>query len=105
MDKSQLVQALAVFTAYLTIILVAAMTICAIESYSFKAVLFESVSALGTVGLSLSLTPALSVASKIILTLLMYAGRVGVLTIAMAFGRKKLSEAKIRRPVEIIFIG
>ncbi len=104
-DKSQLVQALAVFTAYLTIILVAAMTICAIESYSFKAVLFESVSALGTVGLSLSLTPALSVASKIILTLLMYAGRVGVLTIAMAFGRKKLSEAKIRRPVEIIFIG
>ncbi len=104
-DKSQLVQALAVFTAYLIIILVAAMTICAIEPYPFKAVLFETVSALGTVGLSLSLTPALSIASKIILTVLMYAGRVGVLTIAMAFGRKKLSEAKIRRPVEIIFIG
>ncbi len=104
-DMSQLHQALAVFTAYLTIILVAVMTICAIEPYSFKQVLFETVSALGTVGLSLSLTPSLSIASKVILILLMYAGRAGVLTIALALGRKNKSEAQIKRPVEMIFIG
>lgn len=104
-DMSQLHQALAVFTAYLTIILVGVMTICAIEPFSFKEVLFETVSALGTVGLSLSLTSKLTVASKIILTLLMFAGRAGVLTIAMALGRKNKSEAKIKRPVETIFIG
>ncbi len=104
-DMSQLHQALAVFTAYLTIILVGVMTICAIEPFSFKEVLFETVSALGTVGLSLSLTSKLTIASKIILTLLMFAGRAGVLTIAMALGRKNKSEAKIKRPVETIFIG
>lgn len=104
-DMSQLHQALAIFTAYLTIILIAVMTICAIEPYSFMQVLFETVSALGTVGLSMSLTPLLSVASKIILILLMFAGRAGVLTIAMAFGRKNKTEAQIKRPVEVIFIG
>lgn len=104
-DMSQLLQALAVFTAYLTIILVAVMTICVIEPAGFKEVLFESVSALGTVGLSMNLTPSLQIASKIILILLMFAGRAGVLTIAMAFGRKNRSEAKIKRPVEMIFIG
>lgn len=104
-DISQLHQALAVFTAYLTIILLAVMTICAIEPYEFKKILFETVSALGTVGLSMSLTPMLSIASKIILILLMFAGRAGVLTIAMALGRKNKSEAQIRRPVEVIFIG
>ncbi len=104
-DMSQLHQALAVFTAYLSIILVAVMTICAIEEFSFHQVLFETVSALGTVGLSLGITPHLSVVSRIILILLMFAGRVGVLTIAMALGRKNKSEAKIKRPVEMIFIG
>ncbi len=104
-DMSQLHQALAVFTAYLSIILVAVMSICAFEPLTFKEALFETVSALGTVGLSLSVTPRLGVASKIILTLLMFAGRVGVLTIAMALGRKNKSEAKIKRPVETIFIG
>ena len=104
-DMSQLHQALAVFTAYLTIILVAVMTICAIEPFGFKEILFETVSALGTVGLSLNLTGALTIASKIILILLMFAGRAGVLTIALALGRKGRTEAQIKRPVEVIFIG
>ncbi len=104
-DMSQLHQALAIFTAYLTIILVAIMTICAIEPFGFKEILFETVSALGTVGLSLSLTPYLHIASKLILIFLMFAGRAGVLTIAMALGRKNKTEAQIKRPVEMIFIG
>ncbi len=104
-DMSQLSQALAVFTAYLTLILVAVMTMCAIEPFTFKEILFETVSALGTVGLSLSVTAHLTAVSKVILILLMYMGRAGVLTIALAFGRKKYTEAAIQRPVEIMFIG
>ncbi len=104
-DMSQLHQALAIFTAYLTIILVAVMTMCAIEPFGFQQILFETVSALGTVGLSMSLTGSLSIASKLILILLMYAGRTGVLTIAMALSRKNRTEAQIKRPVEVIFIG
>ncbi len=104
-EMSQLHQALAIFTAYLTIILVAVMTICAIEPFGFREILFETVSALGTVGLSMSLTTSLSIVSKLILILLMFAGRAGVLTISMALSQKNQTEAQIRRPVEVIFIG
>lgn len=102
---SQLWQALAIFTVYLMLAIVSTMLICAFEpNVSFSAALFETVSALGTVGLSISLTPMLGAASKIILIFLMYAGRVGVLTIALALTRKR-TEAKVKRPVETIFIG
>jgi trk system potassium uptake protein TrkH len=45
---------------------------------------FESVSALGTVGLSMGLTPTLTVAGKVVIILLMFLGRVGPLTLAAA---------------------
>lgn len=97
-DPAQISQALAVFVSCMFLVLIATLTICTIESDTtapFLAVLFETVSALGTVGLSMSLTPTLGIASKIILMLLMYAGRVGILTIALAFAeRKDLSDVK-----------
>ncbi len=101
-ENSAFAQALAIFTAYLMLVLVATMLICAIETDAgFANVLFTSVSALGTVGLS---RMSFGIASKIIYILLMYAGRVGVVTLALALGRKKtLSE--IRKPAETVFIG
>ncbi len=53
-------------------------------SWTFMDVLFESVSAFGTVGLSLGLTPALTPIGKIVIILTMFAGRVGLITIAIA---------------------
>lgn len=101
-------QALAVFVSCLFIILTATLLLCTIErdnqTATLSAVLFEAFSAMGTVGLSLSLTPTLSAASKIVLILLMYAGRVGILTIGLAFAEKKDS-AKIRKPVDTLLIG
>lgn len=101
-------QALAVFVSCLFLVILATVCLCAIETNNpvatFQAVLFETVSALATVGLSLSLTPTLSVASKIILILLMYAGRVGILTVALAFAERR-SPAKIRKPVDTLLIG
>lgn len=101
-------QALAIFAAYLTLVMTATLIINTIEpdeTASFSAVMFEVVSALGTVGLTMDLTPSLGVASKLILTLLMYLGRVGIITFALALKRTKKSEAAVRRPVDNVFIG
>jgi trk system potassium uptake protein TrkH len=104
LDYSQLSQALAIFTACLLMIMLSTLIICAVEEASFKDVLFECVSALGTVGLSLSLTSTLGVISKLILILLMYAGRVGILTLALAVGEKRTTD-EIRRPIDSLLIG
>ncbi len=56
---------------------------------SYGAVLFESISAICTVGLSLGVTPLLSVGSKIVIIMLMYIGRIGMLTIPLAFKTKE----------------
>ncbi len=104
-EHSLLSQALAIFAAFLMIVSVGTLIICAVEpEVTFKEVLFECVSALGTVGLSLNLTPHLGIASKIVLILLMYAGRVGILTLALALGEKRTT-AEIRKPVDTLLIG
>ncbi len=104
LDSSLLGQALAIFVSYLTLVIFSTLIICTVESCGFLPVLFETVSALGTVGLSMSLTQTLSWASKIILMILMYTGRVGILTLVFALGRKRSSDA-VRKPEESLFIG
>lgn len=106
LDHTIVGQALAIFASYLILVLLSTITILAIESQAgFSAVLFETVSALGTVGLSMSLTPTLSVASQVILIMLMYMGRVGVLTLSFALRAKK-SEPEVRKPlVDTFYIG
>lgn len=107
-DQSVLGQALAVFVAYLVLTVSATLLINAIEPdavAAFDAVSFETVSAIGTVGLSMALTPLLSPVSKIIIIILMYLGRVGILTFAFALKRRKKAEAAVRRPIDTVFIG
>ncbi len=63
------------------------------ESFSFDQIFFEAASALGTVGLSMGITADLSNAGKIIVTLLMFCGRLGPLTFGIAlFLDKRLPE-------------
>lgn len=106
LDHALVGQALAIFVAYLTLVLLSTMFILCFETHTtFEAVLFETVSAIGTVGLSCSLTPTLGIASKIILILLMYMGRVGILTLSLAL-RVKRSEPAVRKPlVDAMYIG
>ena len=104
-DNSLLSQALAIFASCLIILMVSTIIICAVEpEATFKSILFECVSALSTTGLSISLTPTLHTVSKIILILLMFTGRVGILTLALALGEKKTA-AEIRKPIDTLFIG
>lgn len=106
-DSSLMSQALAIFAACLMLVITSTLVICAIENgngATFKSVLYECVSAMGTVGLSMNLTPKLSAASLVIVTLLMYAGRVGILTLALALAKKR-KPPEIRYPVDTLLIG
>ena len=98
-------QALAIFVACLSLIVLSTIAICAFQpSLTIKEVVFECVSALGTVGLTLNVTDKLLIPSKIIIMLLMYTGRVGILTLTLALGESRTT-AKIRKPIDSILIG
>lgn len=70
----------------------------------FMEILFETVSAFGTVGLSMGLTPHLSVFGKIIIITTMFIGRLGPLTLAFALAKKK-NKSTVRYAEEKILIG
>lgn len=73
---------------------------------SFLQIMFETFSAFGTVGLSIGLTTKLSMVGKVILSLTMFIGRLGVLTIAFAMARKqKEASLNIKFPEEKINVG
>lgn len=76
--------AAAVLLMYLIFCLGGGILISSIENLPMLECIFEAGSAIGTVGLTLGLTPDLSLASHIILTVLMYFGRVGGLTVVFA---------------------
>lgn len=67
-------------------------------------IVYEVVSAFGTVGLTIGLTTKLSVVGKIIISLTMYAGRVGPLTLVLALSNKK-SNNSVRYPEDKILVG
>lgn len=73
---------------------------------TFDNIMFESVSAFATVGLSSGITPSLSVPSKIFMIVTMFAGRVGPLTLALAFSRRyNRSKIKHKYPDGKIMVG
>lgn len=74
--------------------------------YEFMDLLFESVSAIGTVGSTLSLTPHLTLVGKMIITLLMFIGRLGPMTVALALTeRNSKAVNKIDYPEENLLVG
>lgn len=66
---------------------------------------YETVSATATVGLTRNLTPLLNVAGKIIIIITMYLGRVGPISLVIAFKIKKEDKNIIKNPVEEISVG
>ena len=97
-------KALSIFLISLSIVIFVSFLIAAIEDFAFIDILYETASALGTVGATLGITDKLSVASKILITLCMYLGRIGPMTMALSFGLK--SDVRlIRYPEGFISIG
>jgi trk system potassium uptake protein TrkH len=78
-------RAYAILLWSLLIVLCDTLVLTATENATFLQVLFESVSALGNAGLSTGITPNLSIGGRILLSVTMFAGRVGPLAIAMTF--------------------
>ena len=76
--------AAAILLMYVGLFLVGGTAICCMEGVPLSAALFETASAIGTVGLTLGITPDLGTASHLILIFLMYFGRVGGLTLIYA---------------------
>ena len=88
-----------------TLSLTGACVISYVESASFGECLFEAVSAFATVGLSMGLTPTLSAVSRLILILLMYLGRVGVLTLGVAVLMRHREPPKMQYPDGDVMVG
>ncbi|MBQ2755524.1 MAG: Trk family potassium uptake protein [Oscillospiraceae bacterium] len=104
-DGDVLRQACCVLMIFVTLAFICAVAIAAIEPLTLDAVLFEVVSALGTVGLSLGVTAQLSTVSQIIIILLMFIGRVGSITVLLMFTSGNLSEIQSKYPQEKIMVG
>lgn len=93
-----------VFMMYLLLSCGGAVLISRIEGIAFLDALFETVSAIATVGLSVGLTPTLGIMSCLILCFLMIFGRVGSMTMLLAFSSNK--NIKISSlPLEKVQIG
>lgn len=75
------------------------------QGFGLEYVVFEVLSAFGTVGLSLGLTPHLTVVGKIVIMLLMFIGRVGIFTSLYALSKRQAKVNLIRYPAENILIG
>lgn len=97
-------QAAAIFLLYIALFLTGGSIISYMDHVPLLSALFETASAIGTVGLSLSLTPTLSTASQSILVFLMFFGRVGGLTMIYAVTRRHVPEVA-QKPMEKIAVG
>lgn len=73
------------------------------SNHSYQFVLFELLSAFGTVGLGVGITTEWNTCCKLVLIATMYIGRIGILTFGMSFFNKKVD--RIRHPAENILIG
>ena len=103
-DCSSVKTAATILTMYLVLFFGGAVFISAYENLPLSACLYETASAVGTVGLTLGITPQLRIPSQMVLILLMYLGRVGGLTlIYAALSSKKVGNARL--PQEKITIG
>ncbi len=95
-------KAFATIFCAVALIAIASMAISAIEPQSFENIIFETVSAFSTTGLSAGITPMLSTISKFILISVMFIGRIGPLSLLILFFERK----RIRRlPEEDVLVG
>lgn len=104
-SKQSVYKAVAVTVMSFSVMFVSTLMLSAVTNAPALDILFETVSATATVGLSRSLTGALNLLGKLIIIFTMYFGRVGPISIAIAFGGKNPSRNIIKNPTEEISIG
>ena len=96
-------KALAIVVISIFYIVIVTTIILSIESFTTDKVIYEVLSAFSTTGLSMGITAGLGIISKLILVVTMFIGRLGPMTVALAFTSNKTSS--IKYPKEDILIG
>ena len=96
-------KALAIVVISVFYIIVVTTVILSVESFSTDKVVYEVISAFSTTGLSMGITAGLGVISKLLIVITMFIGRLGPMTVALAFTSNKRSS--IKYPKEDILIG
>lgn len=100
------VKSIAIFIISLIVVSAGVLIMMRLEpDKSFLAIFFEVTSAFGTVGLSLGITPFLTVLGKLAMVVMMFIGRVGPLTLVLAVGSRAVMPSKVEYPEGKILIG
>jgi len=103
-DNETVKRASAMLIIYLSVVLLMTLVLTALEPFSLTEALFEVVAAVTTVGLSLGITPTHGLIGQLLITLLMFIGRIGFITLIIALGGSH-TEPPVERVTEKILIG
>lgn len=103
--RKTIAKAVAVMSMSFIILFVSTVMLSAVTDADALDVLYETASATATVGLTRNLTGSLNAWGKMIIIVTMYLGRIGPISLAVAFNTKKESPNIVRNPVEEISIG
>ncbi|MHB1394920.1 MAG: TrkH family potassium uptake protein [Clostridia bacterium] len=99
-------RAMAVAAISLSLVVFVTMVLSITENADFMTLFFETTSAFGTVGLSLNYSPNLSWTGKLIISITMFAGRVGPLSLVLAFAhRASRNKGNLKYPEDRIMVG
>ncbi|MEN2766623.1 TrkH family potassium uptake protein [Ornithinibacillus xuwenensis] len=102
--EEDLMKAVTVTFMAMLLVFISVLLIMIVEPFSITQIMFEVTSAFGTVGLSLGISGELSTFTKIILMILMFIGRVGIITFLFMF-KKTRKTGDYHYPKERISIG
>ena len=104
-SKQAISKAVAVITVSFMIMLISTVLLSAVTDAPILDVAYETVSATATVGLTRDLTPSLNIWGKVIIIFTMYLGRIGPISLLVAFNVKNKKRNIITDPIEDISIG
>lgn len=104
LDEEVVRKACTVMCTNLLLMLTATIVMLVLQPFALKDVLFETASAIGTVGMTTGITRSICSVSKAVLIFLMYCGRIGSLTFALSLRGNK-HEPAVKQPVEQVMIG
>lgn len=90
---------------FATMVLSVTETIPNVDQLGLEYIAFEVVSAFGTVGLTMGITPDLTIVGKLIIISLMFIGRVGIMTVVFSLVRRPEKEGNFKYPDESVMIG
>lgn len=105
LTKQAVSKAVAVTCMSFIIMFISTVLLSAVTDANALDIVYETVSATATVGLTRNLTASLNSIGKLIITITMYLGRVGPISLAVAFKRSKDNQNIVKNPIEEISVG